>query len=144
MPTRKELRGAAAGLAGRFVSRYNDVNGYWALGLLYKAAADAGESTFTLNILNGETSSYFKYAKNLSAEFHSMLLKQLNARGFEEFNVISAIVELEFDIQYGFLTCPAVGYRATTNIIQTRYQHTYLGSDELILITLLEEVPMER
>ena len=28
---------------------------------------------------------------------------------------------LEFDIQYGFLTCPTVGYRAATNIIQTRY-----------------------
>ena len=51
---------------------------------------------------------------------------------------------LEFDIQYGFLTCPIVGYRASTNIIQTRYQHTHLGSYELVLIALLEKVHLER
>ena len=51
---------------------------------------------------------------------------------------------IEFDIQYGFLTCPTVGYRTATNIIQTRYQHTYLGSYELVLITLLEKVHLER
>ena len=99
MPTRKELRGVAAGIAGHFVSRYNDVNGYWALGLFYKAAVDAGQNFFKLNILSGESTPEFRYSKRVSSDFHEMLLKQLAARGFDELNVLSAIVELEFDVE---------------------------------------------
>ncbi len=42
MPRRRELRGVASGLADAFVSRNNDVDGYWALGKLYKHAQEAG------------------------------------------------------------------------------------------------------
>lgn len=38
MPRRREFRGLAYGLAGAFVSRNNDLGGYWALGKLYKHA----------------------------------------------------------------------------------------------------------
>jgi hypothetical protein len=38
MPRRREFRGVAFGLVGAFVSRNNDVGGYWALGKLYEHA----------------------------------------------------------------------------------------------------------
>ncbi|MQA42279.1 hypothetical protein [Rugamonas aquatica] len=39
MGINKKLKHAAAGLAGSFVGRNNDVGGYWAPGLLYRDAA---------------------------------------------------------------------------------------------------------
>jgi hypothetical protein len=39
MPSSRNLKGIAAGLAGSFVSRNNDVEGYWGIGLLCRDAA---------------------------------------------------------------------------------------------------------
>jgi uncharacterized protein len=38
MPRSLNLKGVAAGLAGSFVSRNNDVEGYWGIGLLCRDA----------------------------------------------------------------------------------------------------------
>ena len=38
MPRRKELRSVVYGICDHFISRYNEINGYWALGYIYKEA----------------------------------------------------------------------------------------------------------
>jgi hypothetical protein len=98
MPKRKELKGVAAALAGRFISRNNDVDGYWALGILYIVATKDKSNRLSLNILEGESSPTFWHSKRLCLPLHDLLLHQLFIRGFEEFQVISAIVEIKFDV----------------------------------------------
>lgn len=50
MVRRRLLNGIAAGLAGTFVSRNHDIDGYWGLGKLYGMAASGEESSPTVEI----------------------------------------------------------------------------------------------
>lgn len=42
MSTRRELKSVAHALAGSFISRYNDLDGYWGLGVLCAASREVG------------------------------------------------------------------------------------------------------
>jgi len=52
MARRRELKGIASGLAQHCVSRNNDQGGYWALGLILKAAIEHQEYDFTVDIMS--------------------------------------------------------------------------------------------
>ncbi len=54
MGRRRELNHVAGALLGSFVSRNNDVNGYWALGQLRRLADRTGVPEFRFNLLSGE------------------------------------------------------------------------------------------
>lgn len=51
MRLRSRLKHVAAGLIDTFISRYNDVGGHWALGLLYRDVS-ASPQTLELNLLD--------------------------------------------------------------------------------------------
>ena len=57
MPRRRELKGVAYGMAGKFVSRNTDLDGYWAIGVMYRSANDNGTDRFVLNLLTGRINS---------------------------------------------------------------------------------------
>jgi len=97
MPRRRQLKGVAAGIASSFISRNNDLDGYWSLGILYKFTSEIGESVFTLNLLTGESSPEFKSSKRVVRPYYEYLLKQIENNGFEIFQISSAIVEIEFN-----------------------------------------------
>jgi len=99
MPTRKDLKGICAGIAFSFSSRNNDVDGYWAMGILYKVASEAGTNKFKLNLMSGESDPSFKYSWRVASPFYEYLIQQIAKKGLEEFQVTDAIVELEFGIQ---------------------------------------------
>ena len=100
MPRRKELKGISSGIASSFISRNNDVDGYWAMGILYKIAFESGDNKFTLNLLSGESSPKFKYSKRIAKPYHEYLLNQLEKKGLEEYQIAAAIVELDFNISH--------------------------------------------
>ena len=52
MASRKKLKGVAHGLLGTFVSRNNDVDGYWGLGKLRKFAETIGKDEIQIDLLS--------------------------------------------------------------------------------------------
>ena len=98
MPRRKEIRGISSGIASSFVSRNNDVDGYWAMGIFYQVASSKGGNHFVLNLVTGDSSPEFKFSKKVAKPYHEYLLAQLEKKSLEEYHVTDAIVELEFNI----------------------------------------------
>ncbi|MCA0201293.1 MAG: hypothetical protein LCH56_10695 [Proteobacteria bacterium] len=66
MPRRREIAAIARNLALTFVSRNNDVDGYWAIGKLYSHALKAGVSELDIDLLNDSIAPP-------SSEFNKML-----------------------------------------------------------------------
>lgn len=97
MPRRKELRGAAFGLLGSFVSRNNDVSGYWALGKLYKHAVQAKASTVLVDLLDLTITPPNDDFAAMALHFQQMLGAQLKARGLPADWVRAATVSVEFE-----------------------------------------------
>jgi hypothetical protein len=98
MPRRKELNGVAAGIASSFSSRNNDVDGFWALGMLYLVATEAGTSKFSLDLMSGESVPEFKFSKRVAAPYFEYLIEQIKKKRFKEHQVTNAIVEVEFNV----------------------------------------------
>ena len=96
MPRRKELRGAAFGLLGSFVSRNNDVSGYWALGKLRKHAVTASVSTVCVDLLNLMITPPSDDFAAMAKHFQQMLGAQLKARHIPADWVRAAAVSVEF------------------------------------------------
>ena len=92
------MRGIAAGTAQRFVSRNNDVRGYWALGILYKTAVDAGTDTLVLNLCSGESSPSFAESSRVAKTFLAYVRERLSAKGFSDTQLSDAHIELKFDV----------------------------------------------
>lgn len=44
MPTRKQFTDLARGIAGRYVSRYNDIGGRWGIGVLTESLHESGKT----------------------------------------------------------------------------------------------------
>ncbi|MGE0530102.1 MAG: hypothetical protein AB7G40_01330 [Hyphomonadaceae bacterium] len=80
MPRRKELRGAAFGLLGSFVSRNNDVSGYWALGMLYGHAVKTNAPSVCVDLLDLKVTPPDGVFSAMAAHFQQMLGAQLSAR----------------------------------------------------------------
>ena len=51
MPRRKEIKGIAAGFVSHFISRINDINGYWAMGILHKYALNNLSTSVEIDVL---------------------------------------------------------------------------------------------
>ncbi|MGY8770964.1 MAG: hypothetical protein ACKVH8_21345 [Pirellulales bacterium] len=49
---RKELKNIAGGIVGSFISRNNDIDGYWGLGILYRFANQRQVDMIQLDLLN--------------------------------------------------------------------------------------------
>lgn len=97
MPRRSELSGIAAGLAGSFASRNNDVNGYWALGLLSLYAKKHDARYVSINLLPVApplTDTLFSAV----AKRHAYLLASLVERqGLPSSWLTAASVAVEFE-----------------------------------------------
>lgn len=98
MPRRKELKGIAFGIASSFSSRNNDVDGYWALGVLYKLAAEAGSYCFSLNLKDGESAPAFLFSRRIADPYCAFLGEQLEKKGFAWGHVASAIIAVDFNV----------------------------------------------
>ena len=53
MSGRNKLRGVAHAVLGSFISRNNDIDGYWALGLLRSFADTAGVAELRFDLVTG-------------------------------------------------------------------------------------------
>lgn len=97
MARRKELSNVASGLYGSFISRNNDVAGYWGIGKLCLLAQENSASTVQLNLLTLTVSPESTQFKKLLAGYHSFLQRHLAARGIPINWVASADIEINFN-----------------------------------------------
>jgi hypothetical protein len=96
MPKRKELRGVAAGLLGAFVSRNNDVGGYWALGKLYAHALKADAPSVCVDVLRGILTPASDEFREMAADFRRALTFQLATRKLPSEWVKATTICVEF------------------------------------------------
>ena len=95
---RKRLKGIASGLASKFTSRNNNINGYWALGILYKITNDSGKNTFKLDILSADSDPPWKGSKKLTVKYKNFLIEQLEKNGFKRIHISEAVIEIDFNV----------------------------------------------
>ena len=75
MAKRKTLKGIAHGLLGTFVSRYNDINGYWGLGVLRQLADKRSLQSLELDLLGSNTEH--PVLKDVETRYRTWLLETL-------------------------------------------------------------------
>lgn len=67
-------------MAGAFVSRNNDVGGYWALGKLYKLAQTSGLSEIRVDLVGSALEPSSPEFADMVRDFRQMLVGQVAAR----------------------------------------------------------------
>ena len=96
MPRRKELKNIASGLYGSFISRNNDVGGYWGIGKLSFLAQQSGEQVVRLDLVAKSLTPPSSEFSKLVSGYSSILKKHLSAVGIPDNWVASATIELDF------------------------------------------------
>lgn len=96
MPRRRELRGVAAGLLGSFVSRNNDVGGYWALGKLYTHARASKVQDVSVDLVTKAIDPPDDEFREMIAHFQQMLAEQVTARSLPSDWVKAATIAVTF------------------------------------------------
>jgi hypothetical protein len=81
MSPRKNIKGVALGLLGTFVSRNNDIDGYWDIGVLRLYSEKHHLSTLTFDLLNSLNSLESKSPISVTeVKYQSWLRKALENR----------------------------------------------------------------
>lgn len=96
MPRSARLKNIASGLCGSFVSRNNDLYGYWSLGKLRLLAEQRGQKTVLLNLLTSSmqpSNSEFTTILGRYSRLFAKLMKLSHVRAEE---VTAASISIDF------------------------------------------------
>ncbi|MCL2020709.1 MAG: hypothetical protein FWG81_01025 [Betaproteobacteria bacterium] len=97
MTRRKEIKGIASGLYGSFISRNNDVGGYWGIGKLCLLAKQRKTTIVELNLLAQTISPESLLFAEMFVGYRNFLQKHLAARNIQPSMLTSAKIELNFN-----------------------------------------------
>lgn len=92
----RKLLDVAAGIAGSFVSRNNDLDGYWSLGALRSCADSKHLQTLRLDILSGRAEPEHESLVRVAEAYRQVLARQLATRSIAHEVMVSAEVEITF------------------------------------------------
>lgn len=92
-----ELKGIAAGMGSRFVSRNNDVDGYWAMGKLLQHSRSHGVTLVRIDLLARTIDPHGPGFAQMVDDYAAYLQRRLVAIGALPTWLGSAIVEVDFD-----------------------------------------------
>ncbi len=98
MAQRKALKNVAGGLVGSFVSRNNDTNGYWALGLLYSLVNTVGTKRIRITLRPSPDLDPDPLLADVASRYSAMLERLLRASGVATESVSEARTDVHFDI----------------------------------------------
>lgn len=96
MARRRELKNIASGLMCSFISRNNDVGGYWGIGKLCSLAQDSATTCVELDLLSKTVLPESAEFSKLLRGYNSLLQRHLAARNIPDCWVTSAFIELDF------------------------------------------------
>lgn len=108
MRSRSRLNHAAAGLLSHFISRNNNVNQFWALGVLYSTVPDAPHIV-KLDLKHAGAIPQTHIAASLATTYQLWLRKALGKLNVPWKTLQAAVVTLQFDADiprpdtYGYL-----------------------------------------
>lgn len=94
------LNGVAAGLADSFIGRNNDIGGYWAMGVLYRASLRGGDRLIRLNLLSEESSIQGEAFRVVATNYAAHLQRLLAAYSLPS-GIVSAA---DIVMKYGHLS----------------------------------------
>lgn len=100
MPRRKDLKHIASALCGSFISRYNDVGGYWGIGKLCLLSYQYNHSSVCIDLFHGSISPYSDEFSQLIADYKAFVSARIAAKAIPEAWVLSIVIELDFDPPY--------------------------------------------
>lgn len=99
MRRRRNLKGVAAGMASAFISRYNDVDGYWGMGMIYHDLSIRCVHIFRLDLLTGHTLPALAYTSMMAKTYRQRLLRMIERHGLSLSQVSEARIEILFNTQ---------------------------------------------
>jgi hypothetical protein len=103
---RREINGVIAGLLGSFVSRNNDVGGYWAIGKLYTHARAKNVDLIAIDLMTSRMSPGLPEFESMVNKFATSLVERLSRRRIPREAVISAQLAVAFDSAVLFSKAP--------------------------------------
>jgi hypothetical protein len=98
MKARSRLKHTAAGLLGSLISRNNDVNGYWAPGMLYRDVCTPPHG-IELNLLTCSSEPSSEVAKTVMAYYATFLRLAVIKKGFDWDDLERACVKFQFNVE---------------------------------------------
>jgi len=96
MPRLRKLKGVATGLLGSFVSRNNDIDGYWGVGVLCREAAESKRDVIVLDLCQGLGSPDTSASAFAAAAYTQRLAVVLRNAHFAQSCVTGAKIILKF------------------------------------------------
>lgn len=100
MARRKELKNIASGLYGSFISRNNDVSGYWGIGKLSLLAQQHNTYFVYLDLIAQSIEPNCPEFTKLLTGYRAKLQKHLESGHIPSERVISVKIELDFNPAY--------------------------------------------
>ena len=96
MPRGARLTNIASGLCGSFVSRNNDLDGYWSIGKLRSLAEQYGRTTVLIDVLTSSIHPSSSKFAPLLANYRSLLAKLADLSGIRLDEITAAHMTLDF------------------------------------------------
>jgi hypothetical protein len=110
MTRRGRLSDVAAGILGSFVSRNNDFDGYWSLGLLHALARREHSAAVLLDLLEQSGSPVDDLTTTIASNYGHMLERQLARQRIARSSITKAEVRVVFNIEASvFVSLPTYG-----------------------------------
>lgn len=97
MTRRRQLQGIALDLLGSFISRNNDVAGYWGIGCLCKLADSSQTAEVSLNLVAGTINPANAAFDKLLAGYAMRLKRHLDSRHITHTRITRTTIHLKFD-----------------------------------------------
>ena len=96
----KLLKGIAAGLANTFISRNNDIDGFWGLGVIYSEVNELGYDKVIFSLLDNSASIEVKCSSVVTKGYREIAERMLTHAGFVLEEVTTIQIELHFNQKY--------------------------------------------
>lgn len=94
MARRKEFKSIAVGILSSFISRNNDVYGYWGIGKLYSHMLKSKTMTLEIDLVNSSITPNDNEFDLLIKSFSDRLMIQMEKRGLNSQYLVSAKIIL--------------------------------------------------
>lgn len=96
MARRSELKGLANSLNGTFISRNNDVDGYWALGLLKRFALERGFTSVGFSLPLQQPDTHFSLVNYIAQRYTGILADLLRKHHLPDALVSNVSITVDF------------------------------------------------
>ena len=97
MPRRSELNGVASDIVRSFVSRNNDVRGYWALGMLYVYAKEHSDNLLPIPLVPLEFAASMEPVAFVARNYGNKLSAMMENRKLPKSWLTSAYITVQFE-----------------------------------------------